>query len=133
MVNIPKSLINDKSSWLSSDLNADLTWIFRFSAEDMEELLVAVNKVKESNLSICGFGRDDFVLLNLRKKIDKIINEVENGLGVVLWRGLDLKLFDEEQLKILYLGLGVHLGTPIFQASRVAPPRTHVPQNAEFH
>jgi len=81
----------------------------------MKELSAAVNKVRENSFSVFGFNRDDFMLYNLRSKIDRIINEVENGRGVVLWRGLDVDAFNEEELKILYFGLGVHSGTPIFQ------------------
>ena len=117
MIEIPKSQIKDRSAWVSQDLNRDQSWIYQFTANDISELLAAVEKVKSQNIPLYKFSRDEFTLFHLRAKIERIIDEVENGRGVVLWRGLDINAFDEETLKFIYWGLGVHLGCPISQNS----------------
>ena len=113
MPELPNQPVGDCSAWVPDDLVRDPSWICRFDAGDIAELEAAVDGLKRNRQGLYEFGRDDFVLPGLGAKFRQSIDAVENGRGVVLWRGLDPSRYDEQTLKLLYWGIGVHLGTPI--------------------
>ena len=81
-------------------------------------LRLLCQKILSSGKQLYAFGRDDFQLPTLGPRIASCVHDVEYGRGVALWRGLDVANYDEQSLKILYWGLGVHLGEPITQNAR---------------
>jgi hypothetical protein len=113
MVNLPRQPVSSGATWLAADLAGDRSWISEFSPGDIAELENAVEQVKAEGLELYQVGRGDFALPELGPKIRSAVEEVENGRGVVLWRGLDPSGYDQDTLKMLYWGIGTHLGTPI--------------------
>ena len=104
--------------WTSDELQNDPSWIFQFSASDIAEIEAAVSSIMSSGKQLYFFGREDFSLPTLGPRLASCIYDVEYGRGVALWRGLDVSTYDEHSLKILYWGIGVHLGVPITQNSK---------------
>ena len=47
--------------------------------------------------------------------IDRLADELENGVGIMKLRGFPVNRYDEDDLRRVYFGLGTHLGTPVFQ------------------
>ena len=103
---------------MSEDLKADSSWVFQFSSKDIIEIEAAVSEVLSSDKQVYTFGRGDFSLPSLGPRLASCIYDVEYGRGVALWRGLDVSNYDEQSLKILYWGIGVHLGVPITQNAK---------------
>lgn len=110
--------ITGPSVWTSAELAADDGWIYPLSAADVGELEAAVDAVRDAGKVLYAFGRDDFPLPTLRPTMEAIWEQLENGRGCALIRGLDVTQYDEETLKMIYWGLGVHLGAPISQNAR---------------
>ncbi|MBC8339080.1 MAG: TauD/TfdA family dioxygenase [Rhodospirillales bacterium] len=104
--------------WTSAELAADEGWVYVLSGDEIAEIDTAVAAVRERGLNAFEFDRKDFPLPRLSAKVDAVIDQVENGRGCALIRGLDAERYDEETLKTLYWGLGVHLGLPITQNAR---------------
>ncbi len=110
--------VTGPSAWTSAELAADDGWIYPLSDTEIGEIEAAVAGVGEKGLKVFEFGADDFPLPSLGAKLDAVIEQLENGRGCALIRGLDPAKYDEDTLKMLYWGLGVHLGTPISQNAR---------------
>ena len=53
-----------------------------------------------------------------RNELDSILEEVENGRGFVLVRGIPRSRYSDEDCELIYWGLGVHFGTPVSQNAR---------------
>lgn len=104
--------------WSAEQLTHDTAWITHFSDTEISELDNAVTHVLGAKKKVFEFGRLDFQLPTLGARLFQCAEQVENGRGVALWRGLDVKKYDEESLKVLYWGVGVHLGQPISQNAR---------------
>ncbi|NQV98960.1 MAG: TauD/TfdA family dioxygenase [Rhodospirillales bacterium] len=104
--------------WSADDLRRDRSWIFRFTAVEIAELEAAVKKIRGAGKALYGFGRDDFPLPHLAERLAACAHDLETGRGVALWRGLNVDAYDEQSLKTLYWGIGVHLGVPISQNSK---------------
>jgi hypothetical protein len=64
------------------------------------------------------FAADAFPLPRLAAQLDAILDEVENGRGFVLLRGIPRDRYADAECERIYWGLGVHLGTPVSQNAR---------------
>lgn len=110
--------ITEASAWRSSEAAKDDSWIYRFSPAELAELDAAVEAVKAKGLRAFAFGREDFPLPMLAARIEEFRDEIENGRGFVMLRGIPVPDYGTEALQTIYWGLGVHLGTPITQNPR---------------
>jgi hypothetical protein len=59
--------------------------------------------------------RDDFAIPRLAAALAEVSRELEDGRGLVLLRRIPVERYGEDELRIVYWGLGLHLGTPRFQ------------------
>ncbi len=118
MGEILKKPVSGPSAWKSAELAADDSWIYPLGPSDIQELDAAVEAVLEKGKKLYEFGLEDFPLKGLAATIEAIIDQLENGRGCALIRGLDVSRYDGETLKILYWGLGAHLGEPVSQNDR---------------
>ena len=118
MGEILKKPVTGPSAWKSAELAADPSWIYPLSPADIAELEAAVETVRENGLALYEFGAEDFPLPGLAATIEAVIDQLENGRGCALIRGLDASRYDGETLKTLYWGLGSHLGEPVSQNDR---------------
>jgi hypothetical protein len=107
--------LTDRSAWTRADLEQDETWVHHFNSDELGEIAAAVGTAKERGLQPGAFSRDDFPLPLVSRRIARVIDELEAGRGCVLMRGLNPSHYSDDDLKILYWGLGVHLGEPVSQ------------------
>ncbi|MDA1090746.1 MAG: TauD/TfdA family dioxygenase [Proteobacteria bacterium] len=106
------------SAWTSAELAADHSWVYALSADDIGELEAAADAVRSKGLRLYEFGQDDFPLPGLAAMIADIAGQLEGGRGCALIRGLDAARYDEETLKMMYWGFGLHWGVPISQNAK---------------
>src|SRR5262245_53966650 len=59
--------------------------------------------------------RADFPIPRLARALAEVSAELEDGRGLVLLRRLPVERYDEDEVRIVYWGLGLHLGTPRYQ------------------
>ena len=110
--------VTGPSAWTSAELAADDSWIYLLSAAEIGEIEAAVEAAQTKGLKVFEFGPEDFPLPQVAVKLAAVVEQLENGRGCALIRGLDVTRYDEDTLKKLYWGLGVHLGTAVSQNSR---------------
>ncbi len=104
--------------WTAQELAEDDSWVMPFEARDIAELEEAVMAVIRSGKPLYTFNRNDFELPGLATRLARCARDLEYGRGVALWRGLDAGNYNEAELKVLYWGIGVHLGIPIHQNAK---------------
>lgn len=110
--------LRDLSAWKSVDFENNESWIHRFTDEDLVEIEAALNGVRERGLVVPDFGREEFPLPKLEAKINTVLEEVEDGRGFALFRGLPVEKYDLDTLRIIYWGIGAYFGNPISQNSK---------------
>lgn len=118
MTIIPPTPIRSQSAWLRQDLEGDQSWIHTLSRQELAELEMFASAAIKYKSPLFKLTRSILPCPNLSGKIKVIIDEIENGRGVVLLRGLDVSRYDVKTIKLIYWCLGVHLGRPIFQNAR---------------
>lgn len=110
--------VRDRSAWKATDYANDDSWIYRFSAAELAEIDAAVRGIKVRGLDVPDFGCEEFPLPTLDAKIAEMVEEVEDGRGFGLLRGIPVDNYDLDSLRILYWGIGAYFGNPISQNSK---------------
>ncbi len=110
--------VRDRSAWRGADFAADDSWIYRLSQSEVDDLDAALARVIEAGLPPLEFTRDAFPLPVFGAGLAGILEELENGRGFALLRGIPVERYDEPSLYRLYWGIAVHLGDMISQNAK---------------
>lgn len=108
--------VTDASAWTADQVNADQSWIYRFGPEAIAELNAALDKVR--HLPITDIRKEDFPLDKVARDLRKVSEQVEEGIGMAVLRGLPVLNYSKDDASRIYWGIGQHLGKPVTQNSR---------------
>ncbi|KON88812.1 hypothetical protein AF332_19735 [Sporosarcina globispora] len=112
---ILKDKIQGPPAWKGTDLANDDSWIYYLSEKAIATLENALSHVQQKGLKAPDFTKEDFPIPDLFKEIEYFVEELENGRGFLLIRGLPLERYTDEEASIIYWGLGLHMGIPVSQ------------------
>lgn len=101
--------------WHGRDMARSRRWVRRLAPDALAEIDAALRAVRRRGRAWHAVAREDFPLPRLEALLADIREELENGSGMVLLRGLPAARYSEDELRCLWMGLGVNLGTPVFQ------------------
>ena len=90
-------------------------WTLRLTQSDHFELDAALRAARSVSNDPLRIGRDDFPLNRLAVKLADITHTLLDGRGFVRISTLDVGRYTDEQLTLLYWGIGLHLGRPVAQ------------------
>lgn len=97
--------------WHGADLAPDGDWIWRWPDEATAQLDAALAHAKSQGRSGTAIRHEDFPLTGLKDFITSILEELEDGRGLVRLRGFPVERYSEDDLRSVFWGLGLHLGT----------------------
>jgi hypothetical protein len=106
--------------WTAKDVKDPAAWTEHLSDREVSELEAAVAYAAEKSDDFLQIGKADFPLPTLGARLQAIEEELINGRGFVLIRGLPRETWTNNQMSLAYWGIGMHLGRPW-------------PQNAKGH
>jgi hypothetical protein len=104
--------------WHGRDMAKSRRWIRALAPDAVAEIDAALRAVRRRRLAWPAIAREDFPLPRTQALLADIRDELENGSGMVLLRGLPVARYSEEELRCLWMGIGANLGTPVFQNNR---------------
>ena len=107
--------IEGPAAWTGKELTQDDSWIYFLSEKTIASLEYALNEVLKKGLKAPDFTKEDFPIQNLSDEINYFLDELENGRGFLLIRGLPIERYTDEEASIIYYGLGLHMGMPVAQ------------------
>jgi hypothetical protein len=107
--------IEDASAWYGPDMAARTDWIETLAHAELHELEAASQPWIDERADITSITRERFVLPTLAKRLTATLNELLDGRGFVLWRGLPVERWGRRRSAIAFYGIGTHLGNPISQ------------------
>lgn len=110
--------IIEPSAWLAGALAVDTSWRYQLSGDDRRELLAATAQVRDAGHVVGRFGRHEFELPTVGKKIAAMADIVENGRGIALIQGVPITEVDPQSLPLMYWGIGSYAGQVISQNSK---------------
>ncbi|MGB0751033.1 MAG: TauD/TfdA family dioxygenase [Gammaproteobacteria bacterium] len=112
---MPNGLISGPDAWYADDMRESNEWIYTLSAEDIEDIDAAIERVQTANQAVANLTSDTFELPRLATKLGAIREAVLRGRGFALIRGLPVERYSIEQAAIAYFGLGTYLGRAVSQ------------------
>ncbi|MDR6998329.1 TauD/TfdA family dioxygenase [Neobacillus niacini] len=115
MTSILKEKVQGSVAWKGVELAKDESWIYYLSEKTIASLENALDHVKQLGLKAPDFTKGDFPIPDLDDEISYFVEELENGRGFLLIRGLPMERYTDEEASIIYWGLGLHMGIPVSQ------------------
>jgi Taurine catabolism dioxygenase TauD, TfdA family len=108
-VNPVRPMIEGPSAWIGADLaKRPDEWTWTLSSAEIAEIEAAVAGV--AGRDIATITRVDFPLPTVGPKLDQVRNEILNGRGFILIRGLPVEGRPIAESAAAYWGIGAHLG-----------------------
>jgi hypothetical protein len=101
--------------WRGEDLARSTDWIRPLTPGEVDDLDGALRAARQRGLDWTRLTRDDFPIPRLAQSLAAVSHDLEHGRGLVLLRGIPVDRYDEDELRLVYWGLGLHLGTPRYQ------------------
>jgi TfdA family taurine catabolism dioxygenase TauD len=109
------SPITGPMAWTGGELRASTDWVRPLAPAEIDELDAALRAVQRRGLDRRAMTRADFAIPRLASSLAEVSRELEDGRGLVLLRRIPVERYTEDELRIVYWGLGLHLGTPRYQ------------------
>ncbi|KAF1839634.1 taurine catabolism dioxygenase TauD [Decorospora gaudefroyi] len=115
----PKT-ITGPTAWTKSEYASNPErWTHIFSADEISEISSATDAFLASATPLTGISRASFPLPHfLSSFLHPLRNELLNGKGFVLFKGLPVRRWGTRKSAVAYMGLGTHLGYFVSQNSR---------------
>lgn len=107
-----------KADWKGPEIEGSEAWIYRLNNADIAEIDAALRHAKGAGRTLESLLRDDFPLTGFAGRIDQMLEEIENGLGLFLFRGFPTDSYSKEELRFIYWGIGLYCGTAVSQSKR---------------
>ena len=101
--------VSGRSVWYGSEV-VKRDWVERLDETEVAEVERVVLAVEKSTGEISSLAAQDVPLPSLTKRLPNVLEEVMNGRGFVLIRGLPVERWTRRQAAIAFLVIGVHLG-----------------------
>ena len=111
--------VNGARVWSGPEIAARRDeWTYRLDAEQVGELDAAVADIEARGLDVLDIQRENFRLPLLGGTLGRIRDDLQNGFGFAVIRGLPIKRYDIRQAAIAYFGIGSHFGEAVSQNAK---------------
>jgi hypothetical protein len=102
--------VDDRSAWYGPDLATCDDWIEWLSESEIAEVEHALRQLDAKRIDATSITSKDVPLPTLAPRLQRLLDEVLNGRGFVLIRGLPVQRWTKREAAIAFLAIGVHLG-----------------------
>jgi hypothetical protein len=113
---VETSVFHGPRVWTSQDFQSPADWSLQLTDGIRNELKSAVNHAERRGIE--PSIPEDFPLPSFTSTAQEIRKRLGDGIGFVVLRGLPLDDLSEQEVRLLYAGIGVHLGTILPQNLR---------------
>lgn len=117
--------IRSAAAWRSIDIVSDDEWSVPLTDEERAEIVAAAKQAAADGKTVATLTVDAFPLPIATRRLSDWIEMVRTGRGFVLLRGFPIDELDDHERELAYIGLGLHIGTPVGQ-NAAADVLTHI-------
>ena len=110
--------LEERCAWRRDELGD--RYVFELSAEHVAELEAALDHARTATDDVLDITAEQFPLPTLGPALARLTDDLINGDGVVLIRGIPVEGHTKDESSAMYWGIGAYLGAPW-------------PQNAKGH
>jgi hypothetical protein len=115
---VTRSAVTGPSVWIADELADARAWTIELDDRQRAEISAQAEQAAAAGRTVETLRTDDMPLSSLRPVIGDCVEALVRGRGFVLLRGFPIDGLSREAVELGYVGLGLHLGTPVGQDSR---------------
>jgi hypothetical protein len=93
-------------------------WIHRFTEEELRDIDNALQTTLAKHKACHTMTKEDFPLGPSEKPLQQVLQQLENDLGMFVLRGIPAHKYTKPEMKMIYWGLGLHLGVALTQSGK---------------
>jgi hypothetical protein len=105
------------ADWRGSELSKREDWIHRFTSSEVAEIIDALGHARAKGKTLPTLTQADFPLPNVSLRLEHARKVLEEDVGIFQFRGFDVSGLSKDDLRLIYWGLGKHMGTVVSQSS----------------
>jgi len=114
---VPTQPVEGPANWKSADIaKRSNEWFLQLSDADVAEIDAAQKAWKARNQPLETMQKADFPLPRFAKIAERAIDMIEKGPGFFLIRGFPVESYSKDDARVVYWGLGKHIGTAVSQS-----------------
>lgn len=100
-----------KSVWYGPEMELrKKEWILTLNSTEIIELEAAAAQFQQSNFPIGEMTKQQFPLPTFGKKLADLKDQLIQGIGFSLIRGLPIEKYTEKEIATIFFGIGTHIG-----------------------
>jgi hypothetical protein len=108
----PLRELEPQCEWTADRFADEASFTEVLTSAELDELDAALRHALRRSDDPLELGQDDFPLPTLGPRLARIEHDLIDGRGFVRIRGLDRAAYTQDQMELLYWGIGMHLGRP---------------------
>ncbi|KAJ5729000.1 uncharacterized protein N7483_003508 [Penicillium malachiteum] len=97
--------------WEGKDIENRSDWIYQLTDAQLDEIDAALNSFKALKKPLGHINQSTFPLPSLHSALRDLANELHNGRGFFVLRGLRIDSYSREDNVIIYTGVSSHIGS----------------------
>lgn len=105
------------ADWRGSELANRTDWIHRFAPSEVAEIRAALQHARALGKTLPTLTRDDFPIPTVTRRLEHARQVLEENVGIYQFRGFEVEGLSKDDLRLIYWGLGKHMGTVVSQSS----------------
>jgi len=102
--------VRDRSAWYGSEIGGSTDWIERLNEAEIAEVERAVEALEELRVDLGSIKAEDVSLPTLAPRLQRLLDEVLNGRGFVLIKGLPVERWTRHKAAVAFLTIGAQMG-----------------------
>jgi len=110
MTPIHRQPIVHPAAWKGSDFRSKDDVAFDLGRRHLDAFDAALVGTRRAGLTLERIERAHFQLPEIADELAGLLHTLRHGRGIVLVRGFPVDRYDDEEMAILYWGIGTHLG-----------------------
>ena len=111
-------IVKDPADWRGPDMAQSTEWVRDLTVAEVDEIDAAFRNAGPAGADLRGVTREDFPLPGFATELADLREALETGPGIRLFRGFPVERYTTEELRLIYWGIGVHIGTAVSQSKR---------------
>ena len=110
--------ISEPWVWKANDIKNRNDWVYWLNKADIQEMEEAVLSLRKRGIKLEDVAKTDFPLPGMEEKFFQMREDLDNGLGFFLIKGMPVDQFNQEDLELALWGIGTHIGVGVSQSFR---------------
>ena len=107
--------IASPKAWRGEALAGDPAWVMRLDDAEIGELGQALAVARATGRPLAEIEREHFPLPMLAPRLARALDEVYEGRGFVMIRGLPVARYSDDDVGLIFWGFGRYMGAPLYQ------------------